>query len=386
MSARTNPPQEVQPPPPSETTSHSDRVSSIILPAWMIGNRYGLSSSSSHALRTRRKKRPSSHTAKHNNGEEESHRNVDSNTSSNRKHKQPVKQLTCENCKTVETPVWRKGSNGEPLCNKCGLYELRHGRSRLLEFDSIREFRKRKQESECDHTCHTFKSASSMRSGGDPHSEHLECMPTSQKKTKYQSVTNVPMLTTRNSPKDQVPSSVNNNNYGNGDSCSTVSFESQSLLRLKQQLEEAIQKYPEVVCTLISLVQKHVLPQYLSKHVDQQQQVSTTTTTNTLHSNALHPSSTTSFLHASSLDPLVNHSNVLNLSTSLTSDDRQSDRGLFSPIVVDLTHCSSTSESSSYHSGHSSTLESNDEEEENDETSWDFSLEFSDDCETNDSL
>ncbi|KAG2392420.1 hypothetical protein C9374_012672 [Naegleria lovaniensis] len=221
----------------------STRTSSMI-PAWIRGNRYGIqpNTSTTHA-RIRKKKCASLHTSGDN--EEESHCNHRSNT--NRKSK-PTIPLTCENCKTVETPVWRKGSNGEPLCNKCGLYVLRHGKSRPLEFDSIREIRKRRQEDEVNHTCNGENTKRK--------NEGCDNVETSQKKTKYDKNPNVQTSSSKALSHSSSPMS----NYGNND-C----FESQSMLRLKQQLEEAVQKYPEVVCTLISLVRKHVLPQHIAR-------------------------------------------------------------------------------------------------------------------------
>ncbi|KAJ7618078.1 hypothetical protein FB45DRAFT_688270, partial [Roridomyces roridus] len=38
----------------------------------------------------------------------------------------------CFNCRTIETSTWRRSniSPGKVLCNKCGLYERTHQRSR----------------------------------------------------------------------------------------------------------------------------------------------------------------------------------------------------------------------------------------------------------------
>ena len=32
----------------------------------------------------------------------------------------------CMNCKTTSTTLWRRNTNGDPLCNACGLYQKLH--------------------------------------------------------------------------------------------------------------------------------------------------------------------------------------------------------------------------------------------------------------------
>ena len=39
----------------------------------------------------------------------------------------------CVNCSTTETPLWRRGQNGESLCNACGLYLKQHSRNREIK-------------------------------------------------------------------------------------------------------------------------------------------------------------------------------------------------------------------------------------------------------------
>ncbi|KAH6929325.1 hypothetical protein HPB50_026807 [Hyalomma asiaticum] len=53
--------------------------------------------------------------------------------------------LTCSNCGTNMTSLWRRNSNGEPVCNACGLYFRLHGinRPQNMKKDSI-QTRKRK--------------------------------------------------------------------------------------------------------------------------------------------------------------------------------------------------------------------------------------------------
>lgn len=35
--------------------------------------------------------------------------------------------LSCSNCQTMTTTLWRRNNNGEPVCNACGLYYKLHG-------------------------------------------------------------------------------------------------------------------------------------------------------------------------------------------------------------------------------------------------------------------
>uniref|UniRef100_A0A1B6C7B7 GATA-type domain-containing protein n=2 Tax=Clastoptera arizonana TaxID=38151 RepID=A0A1B6C7B7_9HEMI len=56
--------------------------------------------------------------------------------------------LTCSNCRTNATSLWRRNSHGDPVCNACGLYYKLHGVNRPLAMkkDSI-QTRKRKPKS-----------------------------------------------------------------------------------------------------------------------------------------------------------------------------------------------------------------------------------------------
>ena len=44
-----------------------------------------------------------------------------------RPHDQRDKTISCSNCSTTSTPLWRRSSNGEVLCNACGLFYKLHG-------------------------------------------------------------------------------------------------------------------------------------------------------------------------------------------------------------------------------------------------------------------
>jgi len=51
----------------------------------------------------------------------------------------------CSNCETGETSLWRRATNGTPICNACGLYEKLHNESRPLTMRRDRvQKRKRK--------------------------------------------------------------------------------------------------------------------------------------------------------------------------------------------------------------------------------------------------
>jgi hypothetical protein len=45
------------------------------------------------------------------------------------------RQQSCSNCHVDKTPLWRKGADGNTLCNKCGLYWSRHGKHRPIKLD-----------------------------------------------------------------------------------------------------------------------------------------------------------------------------------------------------------------------------------------------------------
>ncbi|PVU92169.1 hypothetical protein BB561_004011 [Smittium simulii] len=56
--------------------------------------------------------------------------NLDSETTS--KLNAPVDSIICSNCSTEKTPLWRRNTEGKPLCNACGLFFKLHGVNRPL--------------------------------------------------------------------------------------------------------------------------------------------------------------------------------------------------------------------------------------------------------------
>lgn len=54
--------------------------------------------------------------------------------------------ITCENCKTNITPLWRRSETGNYLCNACGLYLKIHKKHRPVKFMS-KEIKHRQRQS-----------------------------------------------------------------------------------------------------------------------------------------------------------------------------------------------------------------------------------------------
>lgn len=47
-----------------------------------------------------------------------------------------MKEHVCENCEVSSSPLWRRGTNNELLCNACGLYRRNHGIMRPIGYKS----------------------------------------------------------------------------------------------------------------------------------------------------------------------------------------------------------------------------------------------------------
>ena len=60
------------------------------------------------------------------------------------------KDVSCSNCGTLTTTIWRRSTRGEMVCNACGLYFKLHGvnRPHSMRRDTIHTRRRRPKESE----------------------------------------------------------------------------------------------------------------------------------------------------------------------------------------------------------------------------------------------
>lgn len=54
-----------------------------------------------------------------------------------------VKMVSCQNCGTVNTPLWRRDAQGHIICNACGLYNKMHNFTRPAQSKNIIKRRKR---------------------------------------------------------------------------------------------------------------------------------------------------------------------------------------------------------------------------------------------------
>jgi hypothetical protein len=52
----------------------------------------------------------------------------------------------CTNCFATESVQWRKSQNGERLCNKCGIYQIRHKKNHRLHIVIKKRLHPRKQQ------------------------------------------------------------------------------------------------------------------------------------------------------------------------------------------------------------------------------------------------
>ncbi|KAI9471440.1 hypothetical protein BX667DRAFT_489825 [Coemansia mojavensis] len=69
--------------------------------------------------------------------------------------------MTCVNCETTKTPLWRRDPRGQPICNACGLYLKSYGRMRPLSLKRSQKQQQKADEADPvsgnsasgDHTC-----------------------------------------------------------------------------------------------------------------------------------------------------------------------------------------------------------------------------------------
>ncbi|KAJ2849750.1 GATA type transcriptional activator of nitrogen-regulated proteins [Coemansia brasiliensis] len=61
-----------------------------------------------------------------------------------------VGPMTCVNCETTKTPLWRRDPRGQPICNACGLYLKSYGRMRPLSLKRSQQRQQQQAEAEAD--------------------------------------------------------------------------------------------------------------------------------------------------------------------------------------------------------------------------------------------
>jgi hypothetical protein len=73
------------------------------------------------------------------------HNNNNSPKNSNNNQNSSQKDLSCTNCGTTTTTIWRRNLRGEMVCNACGLYFKLHGvnRPHTMRRDTIHTRRRR---------------------------------------------------------------------------------------------------------------------------------------------------------------------------------------------------------------------------------------------------
>lgn len=71
--------------------------------------------------------------------------NSSSKNANNNQQNQSQKDLSCTNCGTTTTTIWRRNMRGEMVCNACGLYFKLHGvnRPHTMRRDTIHTRRRR---------------------------------------------------------------------------------------------------------------------------------------------------------------------------------------------------------------------------------------------------
>ncbi|KAG2393706.1 hypothetical protein C9374_007237 [Naegleria lovaniensis] len=181
--------------------------------------------------------------------------------------------------------MWRKHQvSGKPLCNKCELYVLRYGTDRPL-VNQLKCGKKRKfVNSMVGSTCSLLPTATAeawvnAASNGCTCSTGLTtsnacsqaCLTKKKKQEeerdqphgKEQKVASITAMTTRSgaclSSTPQLSEIIHGQESGGWSSLSA----------LKDRLQEAAERYPDIIHTFISIVRKHVLtqPQVVSRYI-----------------------------------------------------------------------------------------------------------------------
>ncbi|KAJ1906721.1 GATA type transcriptional activator of nitrogen-regulated proteins [Coemansia sp. IMI 209127] len=76
----------------------------------------------------------------------------------------PVGPMTCVNCGTTKTPLWRRDPRNQPICNACGLYLKSYGKMRPL---SLKRTHKQNDQSNAPPTCDSTASCSTTAANGE---------------------------------------------------------------------------------------------------------------------------------------------------------------------------------------------------------------------------
>ncbi|KAL5013182.1 hypothetical protein ScPMuIL_007452 [Solemya velum] len=120
--------------------------------------------------------------------------------------------LSCANCHTTTTTLWRRNNEGEPVCNACGLYFKLHGVNRPLAMkkDGI-QTRKRKPKNLGKNT---KTPNGNTKSGSSPPLGSLQSVQNAQN-------SNAQSLMNGSSPGMMVPTSVVNTPIGSGSETSS---------------------------------------------------------------------------------------------------------------------------------------------------------------------